>query len=103
MGFTAWTLNSKVRESLSHKVGHPHHLYRFFLGFLKLNRYFGSHRLEAACQRALFYGQASYRKVQAILEKGLDKEPLPSKPADPRPIEHENIRGPHYYKNLQQL
>lgn len=93
----------QVMKKISQKGGHPQQLYRFFLGFLKLRRYFGPHRLEAACQRALFYEQVSYKKIHAILEKGLDKEPLPFKPDDPLPIEHENIRGPRYYKNHQQL
>lgn len=85
-------------KGLSHKATHPQQLYRLFLGFLKLTRYFGEKRLEAACKRALFYEQTSYKKVHDILEKGLDQEHLPLTPQEQNPIEHGNIREPHYYK-----
>ena len=77
---------------------HPHQAYRFFLGLLKLSRYFGAHRLEKACERALFYGVYSYKTLSTFLEKRLDQEPLSSMQEDSPPLSHGNIRGPHYYQ-----
>jgi transposase len=45
----------------------------------------GPARLEAACARALFYGDPQYRRIKSILNAGLDEEPLPSS-APPEPI-----------------
>ena len=38
---------------------------------------FPRERAEAACRRASFYGNVSYRAIKAILAKALDVEPLP--------------------------
>ncbi|MBD3222350.1 IS21 family transposase [bacterium] len=35
-------------------------------------------RLEAACRRALFFGETSHRTLKRILDDGLDHEPLPA-------------------------
>ena len=43
---------------------------------LGLERQCGGERLEAACERALHYGDGSYRRIQSILRAGLDQEPL---------------------------
>lgn len=49
----------------------------------------GPVRLEAACARALFYGDVRYRRIKQILNAALDREPLPepspppSSPAQP--------------------
>jgi len=45
---------------------------------LRLADTVGSNRLEAACRRALFFGEAvSYRRIKEILDGALDREPLP--------------------------
>jgi transposase len=77
---------------------HPRQVYRLFLGLLKLTKHFGADRLEAACKRAVFYENYSYKRVQAILEKGLDHEALPVVVEEKPPIDHANIRGAQYYK-----
>ena len=46
-------------------------------GLLRLEDTVGAQRLEAACARALHYGQASYRQIKEILNTGLDFKPLP--------------------------
>jgi hypothetical protein len=33
--------------------------------------------LEAACARALYFGDISYRRIKGILNAALDREPLP--------------------------
>jgi hypothetical protein len=37
----------------------------------------GEKRLEAACKRALYYGDPHYRRIKDILNAALDREPLP--------------------------
>jgi len=50
---------------------------------LGLRQSVGPERLEAACARALFYGDVRYRRVKQILNAALDREPLPEPPAPP--------------------
>lgn len=45
-------------------------------GVIGLGKKYGSARLEAACQRALFFGNLKYRAVKSILVQGLDQLPL---------------------------
>jgi hypothetical protein len=50
---------------------------------LRLPETVGPSRVEAACRRALFYGEApSYRRIKEILAGALDQEPLPEAEAD---------------------
>lgn len=44
---------------------------------LRLADSVGRERLEAACLRALFYGDPRYRRIKDILNAALDREPLP--------------------------
>jgi len=44
---------------------------------LRLEESVGAERLEAACARALHFGDPSYRRIKAILNAALDREPLP--------------------------
>lgn len=78
---------------------HPEQGYRSCLGLLRLANRYTATRLERACLRALQGGARSYKHVKAILEKGLDSEPLFEAPAaEPAPpVLHENIRGGKYY------
>jgi transposase len=48
---------------------------------LKLRERVGPQRLEAACARALHYGDLTYRTLQRILDQGLEAEALPIPPA----------------------
>ena len=51
---------------------------------LRLAETVGRSRLEAACRRALFFGEAvSYRRIKEILDAALDQEPLPE--PEPKP------------------
>jgi hypothetical protein len=44
---------------------------------LRLNEKYGQERLEAACQRALDYGDPAYKTVKGILKNDLDRESQP--------------------------
>jgi transposase len=48
---------------------------------LALRERYGDYRLEAACERALHFGDPSLLTLQRILEKGLDQQPLPVNPS----------------------
>ena len=74
---------------------HPEQGYRSCLGILRLAKRYDAPRLEAACARALIAGARSYRHVDAILKRGLDRT-TPAPPTAPVPA-HENIRGRDYY------
>jgi len=37
--------------------------------------------LEAACARAIYYGDLRYRRIRDILNAALDREPLPEAPS----------------------
>jgi transposase len=76
---------------------HPQQGFRSCLGILRLDKRYGTDRLEAACKRALAIHSLSYKSIVSILEKGLDRRPLPSKAAPAPSIQHENIRGEQYY------
>lgn len=47
-------------------------------GIIGLKKKFGAKRLEAACARALAYGNPKYTAVKSILKKGLDQIPIDS-------------------------
>lgn len=44
---------------------------------LRLEESVGPQRLEAACARALYYGDVRYKRIKGILNAALDREPLP--------------------------
>jgi hypothetical protein len=78
---------------------HPQQGYRTCLGILRLAEARGAERLEAACRRALTIGSPSYTSVRSILDKSLDRSPLPeTEPVTPVPEDHDNVRGATYYQ-----
>lgn len=50
---------------------------------LRLGEHFGEARLEAACQRALVFGDPAYLTVKRILTQQLDQQPLPPQASSP--------------------
>jgi transposase len=81
---------------------HPQQGFRACLGIMRLEKRYSQKRLENACARALAIRSYSYKSVNSILKKGLDKQPLPSTPWAPQPIDHPNIRGNHYYHQKEE-
>lgn len=77
---------------------HPEQGVRACLGVLRLRKKYGIVRLEAACKRAVTVGAYSYRSVLSILDKSLDKQPLPGESTKKSIGHHENVRGADYYE-----
>ncbi len=90
-----------LASAIIEERAHQEQGYRSCLGILRLGKRYGNERLEAACARAFAVGARSYRHVDSILNKGLDRLPLPATTeatTETRPpVEHENIRGRDYY------
>jgi len=61
-------------------------------GLLGLARRYSPARLEAACTRALHYGDASYRRLKRILEASLDQVPLEPGPVQAQLRLYEYVR-----------
>jgi transposase len=76
---------------------HPEQAYKTCQGILNYAAKVGNERLNAACLRANFYEDYSYKTILAILEKHLDSVPIdPDTDHAPMP-NHGNIRGNTYY------
>ncbi len=80
---------------------HPEMGYRSCLGLLALARQYGHARLEAACERTWVAGSRTRKSVLSILRRGLDRQPLPSTVVQTDWVspDHDNVRGPAYYRN----
>jgi len=74
---------------------HVEQAYKSCVGILSMSKRYGSIRLINACKRGIEYDKYSYKAIESILKKGLDKpDPMEVLPIMPS---HENIRGKHYY------
>ena len=70
--------------------------YRACMALLKLSDSYAADRLEAACDKALFYTpRPNYKSIQTILKSGQDK-PMPSTPVPTS--SHGFTRGADYYR-----
>jgi hypothetical protein len=87
-----WRLGSKSKQNkpkispetieLIRKMAKENRLWgadrlRSVQAILRLGESVGPQRLEAACARAVYYGDVNYRRIKAILNADLDREPLP--------------------------
>jgi hypothetical protein len=66
---------SQVTETLL--AERPLDRLRAVQAILRLEDSVGPRRLEAACVRALHFGDVRYRRIKQILNAALDQEPLP--------------------------
>ena len=90
-----------VVQAILESRPHPLQGYRSCLGLMRLGKLYGAERLEAACVRAQAIGAASYRSVESILKRGLDRQGLPEKPPPQPALVHANVRGADYYDAAQ--
>jgi transposase len=89
---------ARLVEVILRSRPHPEQGFRACLGILRLARQYGTDRLEAACRRGLEIGARSYGSISSILDKGLDRQPVPRAAQAPElPLDHPNIRGSRYY------
>jgi transposase len=86
-----------VIQTILERRVHAQQGFRSCLGILRLGKGFGEERLEAACRRALTLGACSYKSIESILRKGLDRRALTQQQELDLPIEHDNLRGSDYY------
>ena len=85
-----------IGHILAHRP-HPQQGFRSCLGILRLGERYGTDRLEAACRRALRLNACRYKSIASILERGLDRQPLPEPQELNLPAAHDHVRGPGYY------
>jgi len=71
----ARSLGPSVREAVDAVLESPalHHL-RQAQGIIRLADKYGPERLDAACARAIAFGDPTYRTIKQILERGLDRQ-----------------------------
>jgi len=77
---------------------HPEQGFRACMGIMRLGKRYSTDRLEKACKRAVSIKSYSYKSVESILKKGLDKVPLQLDQTEVKSIDHPNIRGNRYYE-----
>ena len=92
------TCTAAAAEYILSNRPHPQQGFRSCLGIMRLGKQYGADRLEAACSRALEIKAVSYRSIESILKRSLDKKSLPTKTEPKPPLQHDNIRGPEYYR-----
>lgn len=88
---------AELVEAILSDRPHPEQGYRSCLGILRLSKRYGDERLEAACARAVVARARSYRHVDSILKRGLDRV-APSAAPSSVVIVHKNVRGRGYYQ-----
>ena len=77
-------LGPATRQVVDHLLAErPLERLRAVQAILRLEESVGPVRLEAACGRALFYGDVRYRRIKDILNAALDRDPLPEPTAPP--------------------
>jgi transposase len=73
--------------------------YNACLGVLRLEQKYGRSRLENACERALITGTVSYGRIKGVLDRNVDRLPLPQQETNQLKIPlHDNIRGAQEYQ-----
>ena len=73
---------------------YPETAYKRAMGIVQLHRAYGSQRLNNACEKALFAGTCSYKRISNILKNNLDSVPILTEEKNvPHIPEHCNIRG----------
>jgi len=99
-----WAVHSgpataQVVETILASRPHPQQGFRACLGIMRLGKIYSAERLEAACRRAYLLGACSYKSIESMLKKGLDRRPLPEQSETTVAPRHANIRGPQYYQD----
>jgi transposase len=88
----------RVVEHIIASRPHPQQGFRACLGLMRLGKEFGPERLESACRRAWTMNVVGFKSIDSILKRNLDQQPIPEKVQERPPLDHDNIRGPEYYR-----
>jgi transposase len=96
---TAGASVGQLVEAILASKPHPEAGYRSCLGLIRLGKAYGPERLEKSAARALALQAYSYTSVKSILERGLDRQPLPEELPPACLIEHSNLRGASYFEH----
>jgi transposase len=99
--FLSWAeaIDTSVKQyiyTILNKKQHVEQAYKSCVGILALNKEYGQTRLVNACKRGIEYDMYSYKSIQMILKRGLDK-PEEAEQQLPLMPTHNNIRGNNYY------
>lgn len=88
-----------VVEGIYIRKKHDEQAHRSAQGVISLCKDYDSSRVEAAAERALHFRRAALSDLKHILKLGLDKQSLSGSGQRQLPLmEHDNLRGPDYYK-----
>lgn len=96
IGLHTKTMMHRIMESKKH----PEQGFRSCLGIIRLSKQYTPERVESACKRALAVEACNYGSVKSILQTGLDKVAYLDEHKAAKPIEHPNIRGREYYREV---
>jgi transposase len=88
-----------ISSHIMNNCAHPEQGFKSCIGIINLAKKYGSLRVDGACRIALSNKEYTYRFIQTILEKGMDKIEEDEVDLPFEFPEHENIRGNEYYKN----
>jgi len=86
-----------VVETVLASRQHPEQSYKTCLGIIGLAKTYSDFRLNKACERALYFGNCTYKMINNILSNNMDQLIEESNGYSDVIIEHENIRGNQYY------
>lgn len=86
-----------MTEAIIASRQHAQQAFRSAMGLIRLAKVYTPQRLEAACDLALEGGATGYKSVNSILKTKLDQQPRQQTLPNMTPIDHDNIRGGHYY------
>lgn len=86
-------------QLLLEKYEHPQQGFRAALGIFRFAKTYSDARVNAACKRAIHYGDISFKSVRNILKNNLDKIELTENEntVKNKIVDHENIRGSSYF------
>ena len=92
---------AEVMRQILRRYKHPEQAYKSCLGVLNLAKQYPPERVEAAAARAVHFRTPTYQALKAILQQGLDQQPLDGVPTADQgrlPLVHEHVRGAAYYQ-----
>ncbi len=90
---------AELVEKLLLSRKHPQTAYRSAMGIISLSKRYGKERTENAATRALVFGAYSYKSMESILRRGLEKKELKKDTNHSEKVIpfHKNIRGKEFF------